>query len=181
MIAGAGSSHILLHTRVVISQTKGFDRLHIEIGSHETVSMVTSTDKIMDHQSPIIETAESMEAKAPDATAIAAAVDDVQQQNGAELIGKLQMCLLMASLFCGTFVMALDSTIIGTAVPSITTEFGALDDIAWYGSGYLLTITAFQPLFGKLYRYFNIKVVFMACILTFEGKLLSKPMSYTPR
>lgn len=44
----------------------------------------------------------------------------------------------MASLFCGTFVMALDSTIIDTAVPSITTEFVALDDIAWYGSGYLL-------------------------------------------
>lgn len=66
--------------------------------------------------------------------------------------------------------MALDSTIIGTAVPSITTEFGALDDIAWYGSGYLLTITAFQPLLGKLYQFFNVKLVFMTCIVVFEGR-----------
>lgn len=68
--------------------------------------------------------------------------------------------------------MALDSTIIGTAVPSITKQFGALDDIAWYGSGYLLAIAAFQPLFGKLYQFVNIKLVFMTCIMIFEGKLV---------
>lgn len=87
-----------------------------------------------------------------------------------EVTNTLQLCLLIACLFCGTFVMALDATIIGTAIPSITTEFNSLDDIAWYGSGYLLTITAFQPTFGKLYRFVNIKGVFMACVLIFEGR-----------
>jgi hypothetical protein len=86
-----------------------------------------------------------------------------------EVTSNLQVCLLIASLFCGTFVMALDATIIGTAVPKITSEFNSLDDIAWYGSGYLLTITAFQPTFGKLYQFVNIKALFMACVLTFEG------------
>lgn len=95
---------------------------------------------------------------------------------GNGLTSRLELCLLMASLFCGTFVMALDSTIIGTAVPSITTQFNSLDDIAWYGSGYLLTITAFQPLLGKVYRFVNVKVVFMTCITIFEGEYLDPTM-----
>lgn len=96
-------------------------------------------------------------------------VDNKETTNN-EVTNNLQLCLLIASLFCGTFVMALDATIIGTAVPSITTEFNSLDDIAWYGSGYLLTITAFQPSLGKLYRYVNVKLVFMTCVVVFEGK-----------
>lgn len=95
---------------------------------------------------------------------------DKNELKGNEGSSNLQLSLLIASLFCGTFVMALDATIIGTAVPSITTDFNSLDDIAWYGSGYLLTITAFQPTLGKVYRYFNVKLVFMACVLVFEGK-----------
>lgn len=89
-----------------------------------------------------------------------------------EVNSNLQLFLLILCLFCGVFVMALDATIIGTAVPSITTEFNSLDDIAWYGSGYLLTITAFQPTFGKIYQFMNIKVVFMACVVTFEGNYI---------
>lgn len=100
---------------------------------------------------------------------VAEASEKAETKDGV-VSSKVQICLLMMSLFCGTFVMALDSTIIGTAVPSITTQFGALDDIAWYGSAYLLTITAFQPLLGKLYRFFNIKLVFMTSIVVFEGK-----------
>lgn len=108
-----------------------------------------------------------MEAKVPDM--VTEAGEHIQTKDDG-IASKLQICLLMASLFCGTFVMALDSTIIGTAVPSITTHFGTLDDIAWYGSSYLLTITAFQPLLGKLYQVVDIKLVFMTCIVIFEGK-----------
>ena len=94
-----------------------------------------------------------------------------------EIISTLQLCLLIASLFCGTFVMALDATIIGTAVPTITAEFKSLDDIAWYGSGYLLTITAFQPTFGKLYRFVNTKWVFMVCVVIFKGTYQGIPLT----
>jgi len=40
-----------------------------------------------------------------------------------EVNSNLQLFLLISCLFCGVFVMALDATIIGTAVPRITTEF----------------------------------------------------------
>jgi hypothetical protein len=33
------------------------------------------------------------------------------------------------------FLVALDNTIIATAIPKITDEFHSLDDVGWYGSG----------------------------------------------
>ncbi|KAF7916838.1 uncharacterized protein EAE98_010560 [Botrytis deweyae] len=38
-------------------------------------------------------------------------------------------------------------------IPKISTEFKALDDVGWYGSGYLITLTAFQPLQGAPTSY----------------------------
>jgi hypothetical protein len=77
--------------------------------------------------------------------------------------------IVIASLFLGTLLIALDTTIIGTAIPAITSSFHTLEDLAWYGSGYLLTVTALQPSFGKLYRLLNIKGVYVTCIIIFEG------------
>lgn len=33
-----------------------------------------------------------------------------------------------------------DQTIIATAIPKITDQFGALNDVGWYGSAYMLTV-----------------------------------------
>ena len=82
--------------------------------------------------------------------------------------------IVITSLCLGTFLLALDMNIIGVAIPKITTDFNSLDDIAWYGSVYLLTVTAFQPLFGNLYKYFNPKVVYLSSIALFEGNTIMK-------
>lgn len=71
---------------------------------------------------------------------------------------------LMLSVFC----MALDNTIIATAIPKITDQFKAIDDVGWYGSAYLLTTCAFQLFFGKLYTFINLKYVYLAAIFVFE-------------
>ena len=42
-----------------------------------------------------------------------------------------------------------DRTIIATAIPTITDDFHALNDVGWYGSAYMLTSCAFQLFFGK--------------------------------
>ncbi|WYZ33862.1 hypothetical protein EsH8_I_000138 [Colletotrichum jinshuiense] len=55
------------------------------------------------------------------------------------------------------WLMFLDSSIIVTAIPAITDEFHSLHDIGWYGSAYHLANAAFQPLTGKIYRYFSSK------------------------
>lgn len=39
--------------------------------------------------------------------------------------------MVMSALMLAIFLMALDRTIIATAVPQITNEFNSLDDIGW--------------------------------------------------
>ncbi|EHK96007.1 putative HC-toxin efflux carrier TOXA [Glarea lozoyensis 74030] len=73
------------------------------------------------------------------------------------------------TLFLGIFLFGLDVNIIGVAIPKITSEFGSLDKVAWYGSAYLLTVTAFQPGFGNLYRFFNAKLIYLLSIVIFEA------------
>jgi MFS family permease len=80
-----------------------------------------------------------------------------------------RLAMVIVSLYLGTFVMALDTNIIGVAVPKISSDFQALEDVAWYGSAYLLTITAFQPAFGNVYKYFSIEGTYRSCIVIFEG------------
>jgi MFS family permease len=64
-------------------------------------------------------------------------------------------------------------TIVATAIPTITTQFHSLPDIAWYGSSYFLTISAFQSQWGKIYKYFALKTAFLVAILIFElGSLI---------
>ncbi|KAM0302815.1 hypothetical protein ACHAO8_011553, partial [Botrytis cinerea] len=76
--------------------------------------------------------------------------------------------VVITSLTLGIFLIALDTTIIGVAIPKITSDFRNLDDIAWFGSAYLLTVTAFQPSFGTLYKFFNAKYVYLISIVVFE-------------
>ena len=84
-----------------------------------------------------------------------------------------KLFIIIGSLYLGTFLVALDTTIIGTALPAITSEFHALDDLAWYGSAYLLTLTALQPTLGKLYKVLDTKILYLACIAVFESALSS--------
>lgn len=80
----------------------------------------------------------------------------------------LPLFLLTFGLALSTFVVALDNTIIATAIPRITTVFNSLDDVGWYGSSYLLTTTSLQPSFGKIYAYFNVKWTYLSALLIFE-------------
>jgi len=57
----------------------------------------------------------------------------------------------MLALALAFFVIALDRTILGTAIPSITSEFKSFDDIAWYEAAFLLPFCALQLSFGRVY------------------------------
>lgn len=43
-----------------------------------------------------------------------------------------------------------------------------MDDIAWYGSAFFLTLAAFQALWGKAYKYFSLRLTFIAAIAIFK-------------
>ena len=62
----------------------------------------------------------------------------------------LKLALITLALCLSVFLVALDNTIIATAIPKITDRFNSLGDVGWYGSAYLLTTCSLQLFFGKL-------------------------------
>ncbi|EMR68952.1 putative aflatoxin efflux pump protein [Eutypa lata UCREL1] len=85
----------------------------------------------------------------------------------------LKFWTVLVSLFLAMFIVALDRTIIGTAIPQITQEFNSLGDIGWYGSAYQLTTAASQLVFGRIYKFYDTKNVFLVSVFIFEiGSLI---------
>ncbi|KAL2159786.1 hypothetical protein VTH06DRAFT_1919 [Thermothelomyces fergusii] len=80
----------------------------------------------------------------------------------------IRFWLTLLSSFLALFLVALDRTIIATAVPRISDEFQALGDIGWYGSAYMLTTACAQLLFGRVYKFYDMKWVFLSSIIVFE-------------
>ncbi|KAL1961855.1 hypothetical protein VTN77DRAFT_979 [Rasamsonia byssochlamydoides] len=94
--------------------------------------------------------------------------DSPSDSKSSASLASWRLGIVIASLCCGTLLVAIDTTIISIAVPSIATDFRAFDDVGWYGSAYLLTVTAFQPAFGSIYKLFNAKTTYLASVLCFE-------------
>ncbi|THV46733.1 hypothetical protein BGAL_0364g00070 [Botrytis galanthina] len=91
-------------------------------------------------------------------------VDDANGQYPG--LGKIIVTML--SLYLITLIVALDRTILSTAIPAISNEFGTLEDIGWYASTYLLTSCATRLVFGKIYKFYNYKWVLMIAVVIFE-------------
>ena len=88
----------------------------------------------------------------------------IQRGDGTDYPTGQRLFFTMASVFLVFFLVALDRTIIGTAIPRITDDFHSLGDVGWYGSSYLLTQCAFQLPFGKIYTLYSPKWVFITAI-----------------
>ncbi|MCJ1353413.1 MAG: hypothetical protein MMC33_003399 [Icmadophila ericetorum] len=83
------------------------------------------------------------------------------------------IAIIILGLCFAIFCVAIDGTIIATAIPRITDQFHSLQDIGWYASAYLLLLAAFQLFYGKLYVRFSSKVVFLVALFIFEvGSLI---------
>jgi EmrB/QacA subfamily drug resistance transporter len=80
----------------------------------------------------------------------------------------------MGGLMVGMFLSALDQSIVGTALPRITSELGGLDKLSWVVTAYLLTATASTPLWGKISDLYGRRLLFQVAIVTFMvGSLLA--------
>ncbi|KAJ5604494.1 hypothetical protein N7510_009648 [Penicillium lagena] len=75
---------------------------------------------------------------------------------------------IMLSLYVAMFLVSLDRLIVATATPQITDHFHSLGDIGWYGSAYMLTASASQLVYGRLYTFYQAKWVFLISIAIFE-------------
>ncbi|PGH11289.1 hypothetical protein AJ80_07188 [Polytolypa hystricis UAMH7299] len=83
------------------------------------------------------------------------------------------LMMIIVALMLSMFLVALDMTIVATAIPRITDQFKSLDEVGWYGSAFFLTIASFQSTWGKGYKYFPLKATFLSTIFIFElGSLI---------
>lgn len=73
----------------------------------------------------------------------------------------LAVTLILTSVTLAYFLFFLDLAVLSTATPAITSEFDSLVDVGWYGGAYQLGSAAFQPLTGKVYSQFSIKVCWL--------------------
>ena len=85
----------------------------------------------------------------------------------------LPLAMITLALVLSIFLVALDMTIVATAIPRITDQFHSLDQVGWYGSAFFLTLASFQSTWGKAYKYFPLKAAFLISIFIFEvGSLI---------
>lgn len=88
---------------------------------------------------------------------------------------KAKVALIMASLMIAVFLAALDTTIVTTAVPTITAHFHSSEaDYTWIGSAYLLAAAAATPTWGKISDIWGRKpIILVANAVFFIGSLIA--------
>lgn len=85
-----------------------------------------------------------------------------------------QKIIVMAAVMSGLFLVALDQTIISTALGRIVEEFNSFSSLSWVVTSYLLTSTITVPLAGKFSDIFGRRQVLMVGVAAFTlASLLS--------
>src|SRR5258708_4409270 len=69
--------------------------------------------------------------------------------------------VVIVALMLGMTLAALDTTIVGTAMPSIGGKLGGFSLYSWVFSAYLLTSTTTVPIYGKLADLYGRKPLFL--------------------
>lgn len=83
----------------------------------------------------------------------------------ASLMAMLGICFV-------TMLVALDQTVVGTAMPTIVAELRGFDLYAWVATSYLLTSVITVPIFGRLGDYFGRKPFVIISIILFTAASL---------
>lgn len=75
--------------------------------------------------------------------------------------------IVMLAVMSGLFLVALDQTIIATALGAIVTEFDSFSSIGFIVTAYLLTSTVTVPLAGKLSDMYGRRVILISGVILF--------------
>src|SRR4026209_2405640 len=78
-----------------------------------------------------------------------------------------QNLTILSGLLLGMFLAALDQSIVGTAIRTISDDLDGLSIQAWVTTAYLITSTITTPIYGKLGDLYGRKKLFMFAISVF--------------
>lgn len=102
-------------------------------------------------------------AEANDQNIVAAGEDDSDRY----LTG-FKLFLVFVGLLLSIFLVALDQTIVATALPAIASKFNALQDLTWIVSAYFFTQTGLILTYGQLLTIVDTKLLYLFVITVFE-------------
>src|SRR3954451_16858928 len=89
-------------------------------------------------------------------------------------LSRRQVVLTFAGLLLAMLLASLDQTVVSTALPTIVSDLGGLDQLSWVVTAYLLGATVAMPLWGRASDLYGRKTLFIAAIGVFlAGSALS--------
>lgn len=87
----------------------------------------------------------------------------------AKVRSRLQVAAILLALSLSLFIAALDSTIVATAIPTISADLHSAAGYLWIGSAYLLANAAGSPLWAKLSDIWGRKPILLAAVTFFAA------------
>ncbi|SCV00515.1 LAMI_0G05556g1_1 [Lachancea mirantina] len=94
-------------------------------------------------------------------------VDRQEQLKSKSVLSSSRVFAIIFALFTGSFLSAMDMTLVATLMPTIASELDASSQMSWIATSYLLSCSAFQPLYGKLSDIFGRKAMLVWSNLVF--------------
>ncbi|EED12290.1 MFS drug transporter, putative [Talaromyces stipitatus ATCC 10500] len=74
---------------------------------------------------------------------------------------------IQVAIFANVFLSGFDGTITVSTYALISSEFNAANTASWLTTSYLITSTAFQPIYGRMSDIFGRKPCFYVCTIAF--------------
>ncbi|KVQ94540.1 MDR family MFS transporter [Burkholderia ubonensis] len=97
------------------------------------------------------------------------AVHTAAHHSSGQVLPFRESLLAMIGISFVTMLVALDQTVVGTALPTIVAELKGFDLYAWVATSYLLSSVITVPIFGRLGDYYGRKPFVIASIVVFTG------------
>ena len=98
-------------------------------------------------------------------SATKARVQDVHDSGG--IMTHRQILFVIYGLMAGMFLSALDQTVVGTSIRTISDDLHGLSQQAWVTTAYLIVSTIATPIYGKLSDIFGRRPLFIIAISIF--------------
>ncbi|MEM5425538.1 MDR family MFS transporter [Paraburkholderia ferrariae] len=97
------------------------------------------------------------------------AVHTAAHHSSGQVLPFRESLLAMLGVSFVTMLVALDQTVVGTALPTIVAELRGFELYAWVATSYLLTSVITVPIFGRLGDYYGRKPFVIASIVVFTA------------
>ena len=99
-----------------------------------------------------------------------------------ERIEGTRRAVATAGVLGGTFLAAIETTVVAAAMPTVADQLGGLSYYSWVFSAYLLTSTVSIPLWGKLSDLYGRRRFYLSCVgLFLVGSALSGAAQTMPQ